>query len=42
MRTTVPAILYPLQALLRVAGSIAVRREREQVAVVSTQRQGTE
>ena len=39
---TVPAALYPLQALLRVAGAMAIRREREQVAAVRTQRHRTE
>jgi len=41
-RATVPPILYPVQALLRFAGALAVKREREQVAAVRAQRQSTE
>ena len=41
-RATVPPILYPVQALLRFAGALAVKREREQVAAVRAQRQSSE
>ena len=41
-RATVPAALYPVQALLRVAGTMAIKKERQHVAAVRTQGQSTE
>jgi hypothetical protein len=41
-RATVPVALYPVQALLRFAGALAIKRERAQLAAVRAQGQGSE